>query len=747
MWQLLAYETNSKGSVPLKSLQYVGLCNLNMSKPSRFNLKIGVTLTALLITFSTWLMLNVELLSKVLALLERAVGFQVVRYPVVPRFIELILLSFVVNFLLYGSTVFILTRLGYLKRSKQHRPAQPHALAQIYDRTTPPALTILVPSYKEEPAIVTRTLLSAALMEYPRRRVVLLIDNPPESESTEDQELLATTQQLPLEVTALLQAPDQKLKAAAQLFEARKQAGSLDIANELFQLAKIYQEVAFWFQEQARSYPATDHAARFYVQTILGRPAQAHQQRAREILTLIVEDRSEEDMAVLSREYRRLTTLFEVELVSFERKQYGNLSHEANKAMNLNSYIALIGGDWTPFQFGEQTYLQKRPPGQGELRVPNADYIITLDADSLLVHDYALRLVHEMEKPEFERVAIAQTPYSAFPGALEPLEKIAGAQTDMQYVVHQGFTHHRATFWVGANALLRYKALEFIVVEAEERGHRVKKYIQDRTVIEDTESSIDLINNGWRLFNYPSRLAYSATPPDFGSLLIQRRRWANGGLIIFPKMMGYLLHGPGRLRKLPEIFLRTHYLISTAMTNLGLLVLILYGFDVILLSPWLIVAVSVYFLIYAITLKETGYRRRDLFGVIALNLLLIPVNLAGALKSLIQAVTGRRVAFGRTPKVEHRTASPAWLPLFQILLAAYCLIQASIDLFGNELLDSGFAALNGLILLYAITIYIGWGNSMEDIKLALPQRISPYRSAVKNPPRCPSKPISEKPIS
>ena len=54
---------------------------------------------------------------------------------------------------------------------------------------------------------------------------------------------------------------------------------------------------------------------------------------------------------------------------------------------------------------------------------------------------------------------------------------------------------------------------------------------------------------GVKLFNYPERLAYSATPPDFGSLLIQRRRWANGGVIIVPKLMRYLTarnDGPGK---------------------------------------------------------------------------------------------------------------------------------------------------------------------------------------------------------
>src|SRR3712207_8901858 len=48
--------------------------------------------------------------------------------------------------------------------------------------------------------------------------------------------------------------------------------------------------------------------------------------------------------------------------------------------------------------------------------------------------------------------------------------------------------------------------------------------VQDRTVIEDTESSVDLAAHGWTLINYPERLSYSATPPDFGSLVVQRDR-------------------------------------------------------------------------------------------------------------------------------------------------------------------------------------------------------------------------------
>ena len=116
------------------------------------------------------------------------------------------------------------------------------------------------------------------------------------------------------------------------------------------------------------------------------------------------------------------------------------------------------------------------------------------------------------------------------------MERLSGATTDLQHIVHQGMSYYGATFWVGANAVIRKRALDDIVEIEHQGGFEIRRYVMDRTVIEDTESSIDLAIHGWRLLNYPERLSYSATPPDFGSLCIQRRRWANGGLIIMPKL-------------------------------------------------------------------------------------------------------------------------------------------------------------------------------------------------------------------
>jgi cellulose synthase (UDP-forming) len=61
--------------------------------------------------------------------------------------------------------------------------------------------------------------------------------------------------------------------------------------------------------------------------------------------------------------------------------------------------------------------------------------------------------------------------------------------------------------------------------------------------------------------------------------------------------------------------------------------------------------------LYGRDLTQCGYRWTDLARVYALNLLLLPVNLAGVILSLWQILTGRKAAFGRTPKIEGRTAT------------------------------------------------------------------------------------------
>src|SRR5262245_48550591 len=624
-----------------------------------------------------------------------------------------LLFMLIVALLLWGNLVYQLTRLAYFLRRLNHRPAPASLLEEFSDGAVPP-LTILVPSYKEEPQVVQRTLFSAALQDYPNRRVVLLIDDPPHPGNPDDGRALRRIQSLPIRLQTLFVDAAKPFGRECAAYERRRALGAIDPLVEAGRIARLYERAAHWLDEQVSRLVAGDPGDELLRDKLFLPLAQAYRARARRVKS---DARSGAlDEAQLLREYRRLASLFRVVFTSFQRKRYVNLPHEPNKAMNLNAFIGLIGKHLREARRADGLHLEPCARDVASWSVPDADYLLTLDADSIIVPEYAPRLVHYLSAPGNERVAVAQTPYSTIPAAGGTLENIAGATTDIQHNIHQGFTAFGGTYWVGANALLRKSALEDIAQVDQERGFPVTRFILDRTVIEDTESSVDLVSRGWRLYNYPERLAYSATPPDFGSLLIQRRRWANGGLIILPKLLRYLLRGPSRGRKAVEGFFRCHYLVSITTVNVGLLIMLAFPFEENLRNPWLPLSTAPYFFLYARDLARAGYRYADLLRVYALNLMLIPINLGGVLKSLQQAFTGRKTAFGRTPKIAGRTAAPALYVLAEYALLACWFASATKDVVQGHYAHLAFAVANAGFLAYAIYRYIGWRNGLEDLR-------------------------------
>jgi hypothetical protein len=335
----------------------------------------------------------------------------------------------------------------------------------------------------------------------------------------------------------------------------------------------------------------------------------------------------------------------------------------------------------------------------------------------MLLPEYCLRLVYYMDQPENADVAVAQTPYSAYRGAPNYIERIAGATTDIQHIVHQGLTKHDATFWVGANAVIRKKALDELEELDVENGFTIKRYIKDRTVIEDTESSIDLRARGWRLYNYPERLSYSATPSDFGSLVIQRQRWANGGLLILPGLLRLLRNRrPSVARpKLGELFLRTTYLASISWATLSLVLLLFYPFDERLLTQFALITALPYFWMMAGDLKRAGYRRTDIFAVYGFNLLLLPVNLAGTMQSIMQAIGGHKIPFARTPKVRNRTVAPLVFIAAPLLLIAWSTHTLIRDVVEANYYHGIFAGTNLLMTVFACLALYGLGGIAIDL--------------------------------
>ncbi len=588
------------------------------------------------------------------------------------HYFDHIALAWIAGAFLYANLAYQLTRVGQAFRYR-HRPDEQDARSGIFASDRPKApLAVLVPSYNENIRLLHQTLMSVALQPYPHSRVVLLIDDPPYPNIDGDLRDLLTARRLPKEIEELLSAEAVWIGLTHKEFRARINCGSVDLQRERDQLAATLQKAALWFLHQAANYTISDHTDQLFVRCVWLEPGEELLARGESVRDALTND-DDWDIVAIDREYRRILAIFNTKLTSFERKRLVNLSQERNKAANINSYIALIGKSFCHIAQNDGVALVEASSEHGDWAVPDATYIMVVDADSVILSDYANALISELETPGNERVAITQTPYVAVPNPQRLLERIAGATTDVQHIVHQGYTAYASTFWVGANAVARKAALDDICTIEYERGYAIPKYIQDRTHIEDTESSIDLVERGWTLYNYPARLAYSATPPDFGSFLIQRRRWANGGLIIAPKVLRILASRSPRTSRLLQVWIRLSYLIGLALGSVAMLASLIYPFDDARLGIVLTLAGITYVTAYIWDLQRQGYSFKDFFHVYSLNLLLIPINLAGVIKSLYQAISGRKTPFERTPKIDGRTAVPRSFILLEYAILGLCL--------------------------------------------------------------------------
>ena len=627
---------------------------------------------------------------------------------------EAVLYLLIVTMLTVSALAYLLSRLGFFYRTRTHHRASRAILDRFFDTTTP-ALTTIIPSYQEDARVIRNTLLSAALQEYPGKRVVLLIDDPFVPKTEQARKQLEAARALPGEIRRLLADPAARFSRALDGFERSAERGEpLDIGS-VTALAGHYDEAAVWVAGLAADQEIIDHTDAFFASEVILRLAGSLREIADALLRSADEGvMLEQDM--FRRLYRRLVWTFRAEVTSFERKRYVSLSHEANKAMNLNSYMGLMGGSYREVQTVTGTALVRSVPASCDLTIPDPAYVVTLDADSVLLPEYCMRLVHLLEQSEYRDMAVAQTPYSAFPGSSTRLERIAGATTDLKFIVHQGLSYYDATFWVGANAVIRKRALDEIAETSYIGDWEIRHYIRDRTVIEDTESTIDMGMHGWRLYNCPERLSYSATPPDFGSLCIQRRRWANGGLLILPKLrrQSRARRAKGQRNRFGELFLRCNYMASICWSSVNLLILLAFPFSATLISPLLGLVALPYFLAMASDLRYCGYKRLDVFRIYGFNLVLLPVNLAGTLSSVMQGITASKAPFARTPKVRNRTVVP---PFF--VVAPYLVIALACDTlyfaYRHGRVDNMvYAAFNVVLACYAVKAFIGLRNSVVD---------------------------------
>ena len=295
----------------------------------------------------------------------------------------------------------------------------------------------------------------------------------------------------------------------------------------------------------------------------------------------------------------------------------------------------------------------------------------------------------------------------------------------MQYIAHLGL----AALWRGVLGRRQTRSCDVprsddIATLVADDPEKRRRFITERTVIEDSDTTVDLLRRDWKVYNHSEPMAFSATPSDFGSLAIQRRRWANGGLIILPGLLRLGLRSPKRRSNTScgLIYLVSTAVASTCVPLLVVILIVAFPFRRDVPNPWLAVAALPALALFAEDLRRLGYRRRDLASVYALNIALIPINIAGTLHSLRQALTRRPTRFGRTPKIVERVRVPSAVVLSEWFMLAVLAVGSLEHARAHRTIYAAFLGANALVVAWAIVRFVGVRESLSDLRWGLRSR-------------------------
>ena len=182
-----------------------------------------------------------------------------------PHPLELILYALCGGLLIFSAIAHLLARLGYQLRLRSEFP---RALSGAAENTV---VGIIVPSYREEPEVIHRTLLSAALHTHPRKWITLLLDDPAVPLTAEQHALLERGRAAPGRVTQFL---------APLLTLARAAATSNDPRGAL---KSLHVECGRYLMTVAAGWSRDDHENRLFIERVLQARARGHFDRADEL--------------------------------------------------------------------------------------------------------------------------------------------------------------------------------------------------------------------------------------------------------------------------------------------------------------------------------------------------------------------------------------------------------------------------------------------------------------------------------
>lgn len=309
--------------------------------------------------------------------------------------------SLIVTFLTLSALIYLIARQGALQNFKKHAHTPQRLLDEHFSKHRS-SITVLVPSYNEEVPVIRKTLLSAALQEHSSIRVVLLLDDNPFNIKPEDAERIEKTKALGVEIKDFLSEPYTR---ASELHTELQAKGFACTKETVEQVARQYTWSAQWLEQKAKEEAIEDHVDVFFAEQVLIELAKDLRVAAAELAATHMEG-EKLSKGRMEQVCNRLVWIFRAELDLFERKRYISLSHELNKAMNLNSYIGLMGGMYRNAQATEGTILMEtKEASEADIVIPDSDFILTLDADSILLREYCSRLVYFLQQPNNADVA------------------------------------------------------------------------------------------------------------------------------------------------------------------------------------------------------------------------------------------------------------------------------------------------------------------------------------------------------
>ena len=616
--------------------------------------------------------------------------------------VDLLLMTSIL-LLAVNALVHLWVRNAFQKSQINYVPAGAGALEAYF--TQAPAVTILIPSQDADAAMLTRALMSAALQTFPRRRVVLLMDDA------------GAARALTGKLQQSLEQPASKFAQALVEFRARLAQRPLDMRMEVRRLAELNLDAAEWYRRYAQHHTGDDHVDSHFVEHVLERLCNEHLTRAQRWQRCFVHGLTAPSAAKIIQEFQRLDALFSAEITSFARTRYANLCHTPGRAASLNAYIDLTGKNFHERLEGGRRYLEEGDRAGTYFHVPDADYFLILDADTYITPDCTAKLTHFMQQAGKEKTAIVQIPICPAPNAGIMLQRIAGALMNLRYVMQQGYAQHAAANWTGESGLIRKSGL---------------RHFNDSPMGEGPGTTLDLLQRGWAVANYPQRLAWTASPSYPAALIARYRRWHDSGFMALPRLFSHVLRKRGGASGFAGM-LRVQQQTATLTTNLALLIILSLSVPRTFYSTWLCAAVSAYALLLTRDLVQAGYRWGDFLRAYALKLLLIPVSLGGVVASWYQAWAHTKTSLPHPPQRRARIDDHPAYHLAAYALLVLWFVQAGMALTAGRWIHGLVVGINAAFLLYAVAGYIGFGVGLNSVQSVLRRRRQGWRPAFTTP--------------